>query len=81
MSRAPLRFLFGWVVYVALWCAVMPVVRAAFAFAAMFPAVGMVSALVAGVLLIALVHFGFRSFWRWNDRAVHKQSFKRATGL
>lgn len=70
MRRAPLRFLFGWVIYVALWCAVFPVVSAAFDLAVMFPSVAMVAAVVAGVLLILIVHFGFRSFWRWIDQAV-----------
>lgn len=65
--KAPLRFAFGWVLYVALFSAVAPVVRAVLAFLEGAPldlAISLASALVA---FIALWWFVLRAFWRWCD--------------
>ncbi|WP_435606324.1 hypothetical protein [Pseudomonas knackmussii] len=65
--KAPLRFAFGWVVYVAILCAVSPALRAVLDFfdgAPLDLAISLVAALVA---FISLWWFVLRAFWRWCD--------------
>lgn len=65
--KAPLRFAFGWVLYVALFSAVAPVVRAALGLFEGAPIALAVSLAAALVAFIALWWFVLRALWRWCD--------------
>lgn len=66
--KAPLRFAFGWVIYVALFAAVNPVVRAiADAICEQPLLVPVITALVGMVLLALLIRGVLDPFWHWCD--------------
>lgn len=65
--KAPLRAAFGWVLYVAIFCAVAPVVRAAREYVESVPLDFAISLTAALVAFIALWWFVLRAFWRWCD--------------
>ncbi|RTC46922.1 hypothetical protein EJ800_22880 [Pseudomonas aeruginosa] len=65
--KAPLRFLLGWVVFIALFAMLTPIVAAIFEFCAAFPALAMVVAVCALVAFLALFFVFFRRFVRWLD--------------
>lgn len=65
--KAPLRLVFGWVLYVALFMAISPAVRACIAFAEQFPLDGVVTAMAALVALIGIYLIVGRRFYRWLD--------------
>lgn len=65
--KAPLRFLLGWVVFIALFATLTPIVAAIFEFCAAFPVLAMVVAVCALVAFLALFFAFFRRFVRWLD--------------
>jgi len=66
--KAPLRYAFGWVVYVAMLIAVAPVVRAFFVFLELFPVEGSISIVAALAAFIAVWWLLLRRFWSWCDQ-------------
>lgn len=74
--KAPLRFAFGWVVYVAIFCALAPVVRAVVAFFDGYPLDFVVSLAAALVAFIVLWWFVLRAFWRWCDAPRKREAAK-----
>lgn len=66
--KAPLRFLFGWVIYIAIYAATFPVCRAIEAAISVTPiVVSIVAAIVAMVFFALLMFFGMRRLFRWCD--------------
>ena len=66
--KAPLRFAFGWVLYVAILCAVSPAVRAVREFLEPYPLDSVIVVVAAAFAFFALWWFVLRSFWSWCDR-------------
>lgn len=65
--KAPLRLAFGWVIYVAIFASINPVVISIWQFASRFPAASVVSAVASIVALIALWFIVGSRFYRWLD--------------
>lgn len=65
--KAPLRFLLGWVVFIALFAMLTPIVAAIFEFCAALPVLAMVTAVVSLVVFLALFFAFFRRFVCWLD--------------
>ncbi|MCU9948257.1 hypothetical protein [Pseudomonas sp. PDM13] len=67
--KAPTRFLFGWVIYLALFMAINPVMAFLFQLANDQPlALTIASATFALVALWASFFLFLRRFWRWADK-------------
>lgn len=66
--RAPLRFLFGWIVYVALWHGVWPAVYVAYRTIVDNPLAGTIALTIGGLLFIPVYVFVLTPFWRWSDK-------------
>lgn len=65
--KAPLRFAFGWVLYVAIFMAVSPAVRACIDFVELWPVAGLVSAALATISVLIFFALVMPRFYRWLD--------------
>lgn len=65
--KAPLRFAFGWVLYVAIFMAVAPAVRASIDFVEQWPFAGLVSAALATIVILVISVVVMPRFYRWLD--------------
>lgn len=72
--KAPTRFLFGWVIYIALFMAINPVLAYVFAVVSEQPMLlTIASATFALVALWASFFLFLRRFWRWADAPRQQQ--------
>lgn len=66
--KAPLRYLFGWVIFVAIYAAIVPVCNVINTAVRQMPlAVPIAAAIVALCVMAACFFIVLRPFWRWCD--------------
>jgi ABC-type uncharacterized transport system permease subunit len=68
----PLRLTSGLVVYIALWCAMFPIVRVLDDVASQFERESLIAAVLALVAFLTLWWLVFRRFTAWCDAGVSK---------
>lgn len=66
--KAPLRFALGWVIYVAIFAAIHPVVLAIQPLVFQNPVASVVTMTISFVVLIAMFFYFGRRFFRWIDQ-------------
>ncbi|WP_312373866.1 hypothetical protein [Stutzerimonas nitrititolerans] len=72
--KAPLRFAFGWVIYLAIFMAVNPAVSYLWVVIQEQPLVVTVFASLVGVAFFIWLHFRvMRPFWGWCDAPLSRQ--------
>jgi len=65
--KAPLRFAFGWVLYLAIFSALVPLHQALYQYVLAYPLLSSFNALAALAALIAIASFWGVAFYRWMD--------------
>lgn len=66
--KAPLRFAFGWVLYVAIFVALNQVLHPLAEYAVLYPEIFSVSVIAALAAFIAFYFFVLKHFWYWLDK-------------
>lgn len=71
--KAPLRYAFGWVLYLAIFAAVNPVALAIWRAVQVQPVIVPVVTAIVGVVLLIWFHFRYlQHFWSWCDKPRQK---------
>lgn len=66
--KAPLRFVFGWVLYLGLFMAINPIIIYVIALFGENIVAGVITATLALVVLIVMFFNFLQPFWRWADK-------------